>query len=70
MARRKRTKKKWIQSLHLRKGRFTRWCRAQGFSGPTMACVRKGKKSKSRSVRGMAILAERFKKGIGRRKRR
>ena len=34
-------KKKWIPR-DLRKGAFTRWCKAQGYGGVTEACIAKG----------------------------
>ncbi len=56
--------KKWIQKAVKKPGRFTAWCKRQGFSGPTKACIAKAKRSKSKSVRGMAVFAERAKKGF------
>jgi len=50
---------KWIGKIDLKEGRFTRWCQAHGFSGPTRACIEVAKKSKDASVRGMAQFAER-----------
>ena len=55
---------KWIGKIDLKKGRFTEWCKRHGFSGPTKACIEVAKKSKDRSVRGMAQFAERAKKGF------
>lgn len=57
-------KKLWIQRAVKKPGRFTAWCKRNGFSGPTMACIAKAKKSKSASVRGMANFAARAKKGF------
>ena len=34
-------KKKWIPK-DLKEGAFTRWCKAQGYSGVTEACIAKG----------------------------
>jgi len=45
-------KKSWPKKL--KKGRFTTWCKKQGFKGPCKACAKKAMKSKSSSVRGMA----------------
>jgi len=60
-------KELWITGMHggkgPKKGRFTSWCKAHGFSGPTRACIEVASKSKDKSVRGMAIFAERAKKG-------
>ena len=50
---------KWIGKIDLKEGRFTAWCKRHGFSGPTKACIEIAKKSKDKSVRGMAIFAER-----------
>jgi len=50
---------KWIGKIDLKEGRFTAWCKRHGFSGPTKACIEIAKKSKDRSVRGMATFAER-----------
>ena len=55
---------KWIGKIDLKKGRFTAWCKRHGFIGPTKACIEAAKKSKDRSVRSMAIFAERAKKGF------
>lgn len=38
----------------LKKGRFTEYCKEQGFDGPCQACARKAMKSDDASVRGMA----------------
>ena len=38
----------------LKKGRFTEWCKRNGFSGPSKACADKAMKSDNASVRGMA----------------
>jgi len=55
---------KWIGKIDLKEGRFTAWCKRHGFDGPTRACIEVAKKSKDKSVRGMAIFAERSKKGF------
>ena len=55
---------KWIGKIDLKEGRFTAWCKRHGFSGPTRACIEVARKSKDRSVRSMAIFAERAKKGF------
>ena len=39
---------------HLDKGRFTKYCKEQGFKGPCPECAEKALKSKNKSVRGEA----------------
>ncbi len=56
-------KKKWIQGLHLKKGRFTEWCKRHGFSGVTDACIEMALKSGDKSVIGMANFAKRARAG-------
>ena len=60
-------KKKWIPKK-MKKGRFTEWCKGNGFSGPSKACANKALKSDDASVRGMAsfylnVPAKKKKKG-------
>ena len=38
----------------LKKGRFTSWCKRNGFDGPSAACAKKAMQSDDASVRGMA----------------
>lgn len=38
----------------LKEGRFTAYCKRQGFKGPCIACARKAMQSDDPSVRGMA----------------
>jgi len=38
----------------LKKGRFTEWCKRNGFSGPSRSCADKAMNSDDASVRGMA----------------
>lgn len=38
----------------LKKGRFTEWCKRNGFDGPSKSCADKALKSDDKSVRGMA----------------
>ena len=47
-------KKKWVQSIGLKKGRFTEYCKREGFKGPCQACAEKALSSPDKSVRGMA----------------
>jgi len=62
MARKRKTKKKWIKGAIKRPGAFRAYCRKMGFSGVTAACIAKGKRSKSTRVKRQAILAERLKR--------
>lgn len=39
---------------HLKKGRFTSYCKRNGFSGPSKECANKAMESSDASVRGMA----------------
>ena len=59
---------KWIGKMHGGKGpeegKFTAWCKRQGFSGVTRACIEIALKSKDPSVRGMAQFAKRAQKGF------
>ena len=55
---------KWIGKIDLKEGRFTNWCKRHGFSGVTKACIEVAKNSKDKSVRGMAVFAERAKGGF------
>jgi hypothetical protein len=50
----RKRKKKWVQKIDLKKGRFTSYCKAQGFKGPCQACAEKALASPDKSVRGMA----------------
>jgi len=47
-----KTAKGWPQKL--KKGRFTEYCKRQGFEGPCKACAQKALGSDDASVRGMA----------------
>lgn len=47
-------KEKWIQKIPLKKGRFTSYCKSQGFDGPCQACADKALQSDDPKVRGMA----------------
>jgi len=57
-------KKKWMgkarKSMQKRGtvGSFTRWCKAQGFSGVTAECIRKGLNSRSKAIRKKAGFAK------------
>jgi len=46
------TKEGWPKKL--KKGRFTEWCKRNGFDGPSKACADKAMDSDDSSVRGMA----------------
>jgi hypothetical protein len=50
----RKRKKKWVQQIGLKKGRFTEYCKSQGFKGPCEECAKKALKSPDKSVRGMA----------------
>ena len=39
-------------------GSFTKWCKRHGESGSTLACIAKGKKSKSAAIRRKATFAK------------
>jgi hypothetical protein len=39
------------------RGKFTIWCKRQGFKSVTSECKRKGKASKNKNVRAMATFA-------------
>lgn len=45
-------KAEWPEKL--KKGRFTEYCKRNGFDGPCKACANKAMKSDDASVRGMA----------------
>jgi len=40
--------------VDLKKGRFTQYCKQQGYEGPNQGCAEKALKSDDPSVRGMA----------------
>jgi len=63
-------KKKWIQQAIKKPGAFTEWCRRQGFSGATKACIEKGKRSSNPTIRRRAYLAETLKRLAKRRKKK
>lgn len=44
----------WPKSKELKKGRFTEYCKRNGFDGPCKACADKALESDDPSVRGMA----------------
>ena len=50
-------KRKWTKDVDLKKGRFTEYCKTQGFKGVCDACIDKALKSDDKSVRGMAGFA-------------
>jgi len=71
-----RRKKKWIQSARARMkrkgtvGSFRRWCKRQGFSKVTAACIAKGLRSKNPKIRKKAAFAKAMAKVRRRRKKR
>ena len=62
--------KNWMQKAVKKPGSFTAWCKRQGFSGVTSACIAKGKRSKNATTRKRANLAQTFRKTAKKRKRR
>ena len=70
MAKAKKSKKKWMQGAVKKEGSFTSWCKSQGFGGVTSACISKGKASKNITTRRRAMLAEKFRKFGGRKKKK
>lgn len=44
----------WPESDELEEGRFTEYCKQQGFEGPCKECAEKAMESDDASVRGMA----------------
>jgi len=71
-----RRKKKWIQSSRARMkrkgtvGSFRRWCKRQGFSKVTAACIVKGLRSKNPKIRKKANWVRNVLKSKRRKKRR
>ena len=53
--------KKWMQKVvsdpNFKAGSFRAWCKRQGYSKTTCACVAKGKASKNAAIRKKATLA-------------
>lgn len=65
MLAKKKTKKKKKSGIHIKeskKGTFTKWCKAHGFSGANSSCVAAGKKNKSAAIRKKANFAGAAKK--------
>ncbi len=62
MAKTRKWTQKAVPASH--KGRFTAWCKAHGFSGPSVSCIVAAKKTGDKEVIGMATFAERAKKGF------
>jgi len=46
------TKEAWPEKV--KKGRFTEWCKRNGFDGPCIECAKKAADSDDASVRGMS----------------
>ncbi len=57
-------KRKWIQRAIKHPGRFMAWCKAHGFGGVNAACIAAAKKTGDKEVIGMAVFAQRAKKGF------
>lgn len=70
MAKKKKSKKRWIQGAIKNEGAFTEWCKRRGFGGVTQACIQAGLKSKDPTVRRRANLARTLKRLAKRKKRR
>ena len=68
MAQKRTKKKKGFKGL--KKGAFTAYCKRQGFSGVTSACIAKGKRSKNPLTRKRATLAETFRGFAKKRKKK
>jgi len=55
---------RWIQGARSKMkkkgtvGAFTEWCKRQGYSGVTSACIEKGLKSKSLTIKRRAAFAK------------
>ena len=64
----KKRKKRWIQKATKRMkakgtvGTFTAWCKKQGYASVTAACIAKGKRSRSASIRKKANFAANVRK--------
>lgn len=70
MARKSSKKKdKWIQGAIKHPGSFTAWCKKQGFSHATEACIKKGEKSSNPTIRKRATLAKTL-KGLAKKKKK
>lgn len=68
----KRRARRKIRIKPSKRGTFTAWCKRQGYSSVTLACIAKGKRSKSAAIRKKATFAgnaRKWKKG-GRKKKR
>lgn len=68
-------KKKWMQKARtsMKKrgtvGSFTAWCKRQGYTKVTAACIAKGKRSKSAAIRKKANFAASARKAARGRKK-
>jgi hypothetical protein len=51
-------KKKTIKISKENEGKFTSYCKRNGYSGVTKACIAKGKKSKNPTTRKRATFAD------------
>lgn len=60
--RKKPVRKGGIKIKPSKVGTFTAWCKKQGFSGCTSACIQKGLKSKSAAIRKKANFARNSRK--------
>jgi len=62
MATKRRMTKSKIKIKPQNRGKFTAWCKSQGFKGVTSECIRRGLNSKSASVKKMANFARNARK--------
>ena len=62
MATKRRMTKSKIKIKPQNRGKFTAWCKSQGFGGVTSACIKKGLASSSSSVKKMANFARNARK--------
>ena len=65
-------KKKWISGATKpsTRGLFTKYCKSLGYGSTTLACIRKGKRSKKKKIRQRANFAERMHEQARKRKLR
>ena len=52
------SKKNKIEIKPENKGKFTQYCKNQGYSGVTQECINKGKKSKNPTTRKRSVFAD------------
>jgi len=52
----------WIQKAKIKKRKFDSYCKRKGQKGATEKCIKEGEKSKNKTIRKRAVLAETLKK--------